>query len=214
MSVLEVLQTCPSQRKAFLLAIGGIDPMDSMLAIFDMDKCKPPLFHQLSFQVHLTLKGKGIHRTIIDEGASTCIMLASCWLALGSPTLSSLSNSLKAFDCHTFIQKGYLASFPIILHGKIVTVDVEVMDKKLDYNLLLGRSWTYAMTTIVSTIFRIIQFPLDGKIITIDQLSLCTPDYSPLPSGSVPLVAGGTDSYVSLGTGLLKTSSLMGCFPL
>lgn len=55
---------------------------------------------------------------------------------------------------------------------------------------------------------------MDGKVITIYQLSFFTPDYSPLPSGSVPLVGGGIDSYVSLGTGLLKASSLMGCFLL
>lgn len=47
-----------------------------------------------------------------------------------------------------------------------------------------------------------------------DQLSFCTPDYSQLPSGFVPLVGGVPDSYVSIGTGLLKASSLMGCFPL
>ena len=45
MSVLKVLQTCPVQRKALLLAVGSIDPPDSMLAIFDMEKCKPPLSH-------------------------------------------------------------------------------------------------------------------------------------------------------------------------
>ena len=160
------------------------------------------------------MKGKGIHRTINDEGASTCVMSASCWLALGSPTLSPPSNSLKAFDSHTFIPKGYLASFPITLVGKTVTVDVEVVDKKLDYNLLLGRSWTYAMTTVVSTVFRIILFPLDGKVITVDQLSFCTSDYSPLSNGSVPLVGGVTDSFVSISTNLLKASSLMGFFPL
>jgi len=156
MLALEVLQTCPSQWKTFISSIGDIDPTDSMLAIFNMDKCKCPLSHQLAFQVHITLKGKGIHQTIIDEGASTCVMSASFWLTLGSPTLTLSSNSLKAFDGHTFIPKGYLASFPITLAGKIVMVDIEVMDKKLDYNLLLGRSWTYAMTTIVSIVFCII----------------------------------------------------------
>ena len=89
-------------------------------------------------------------------------------------------------------------------------VDIEVVDKELDYNLLLGRNWIYAMMAVVSTVFRIILFPLDGKVVTVDQLSFCTPDYSPLPSGFVPLIRGGIDSYVSLGTGLLKASSLMG----
>lgn len=49
MSALKVLETCPAQRKAFLSAIGHIDPQDSMLAIFNMEKCKPPLSHQLAF---------------------------------------------------------------------------------------------------------------------------------------------------------------------
>ncbi len=141
-------------------------------------------------------------------------MLASCWLALGSLTLSPLSNSLKAFDSHTFVPKGYLASFPITLAGKIVTTDVEVVDKRLNYNLLLGHSWTYAMMVIVSTIFRIILLPLDGKVIKVDQLSFCTPNYSPLLNGSVPLVGGVTDIFFHIGTGQLKDSSLMGCFPL
>lgn len=96
----------------------------------------------------------------------------------------------------------------------MVTVDIEVVDHKLDYNLLLGCTWTYAMKAIMSLVFHIILFPFNGKIITVDQLSFCTPNYSPLPSSSVPLVGGVSDSYVSIGTGLLKACSLMGCFPL
>jgi len=69
------------------------------------------------------------------------------------------------------------------------------------------------MTTIISIVFRIILFPLDRKIVTVDQLSFCTPDYSLLLSGFVPLVGGVLDSYISINTGLLKGSSLMGCFP-
>ena len=48
---LGVLQTLPAQRKALLSAIGRIDPQDSMLAVFDMEKAKPRLSHQLTFQV-------------------------------------------------------------------------------------------------------------------------------------------------------------------
>ena len=123
-------------------------------------------------------KGRPIHRTVIDEGASTCVMSQACWLNLGSPTLTLPSNSLKAFDGHTFLPKGYLAIFPITLGGKMVNMDVEVIEHHLYYNLLLGRSWSYAMTAIVSSIFRLILFPLDGRIVTIDQLSFYTPDYS------------------------------------
>ena len=139
-------------------------------------------------------------------------MSQDCWLNLGSPTLTLPSNSVKAFDGHTFLPKGYLASFPITLSGKMVNVDVEVVERYLDYNLLLGRSWSYAMTAIVSSVFRIILFPLDGKIVTVDQLSFCTPDYATLPSITIPPIGGFPDSYVSIGIGLLKASSLTGFF--
>lgn len=46
-------------------------------------------------------------------------------------------------------------------------VDIEVIDRNLNYNLLLGRSWSYAMTAIISSIFWLILFPLDGKIVTV-----------------------------------------------
>jgi hypothetical protein len=32
-------------------------------------------------------------------------------------------------------------------------VEVEVVDASLDYNILLGRSWTYAMQVVVATVF-------------------------------------------------------------
>ena len=48
---------------------------------------------------------------------------------------------------------------------------MEVVDAPLDYNLLLGRSWFYAMTAVVSSVFRLIKFPHNGKIVTIDQLT-------------------------------------------
>ena len=88
MSALEVLQTCPAQRKALLSAIGGIDPQDCMLAIFDMENSKPRLSHQIAFQVQVVSKGRPIYRTVIDEGASTYVMSQYCSLNLGYPTLT------------------------------------------------------------------------------------------------------------------------------
>jgi hypothetical protein len=51
-----------------------------------------------------------------------------------------------------------------------VCVEVEVVDVPLDYNLLLGRSWTYAMQAVVATIFLLLLFPHEGRIVTIHQL--------------------------------------------
>ena len=51
MSALEVLQSCPTQRKELLKAIGAIDPTDTNLIIFDLEDHIPRLPHQLAFQI-------------------------------------------------------------------------------------------------------------------------------------------------------------------
>ena len=47
-------------------------------------------------------------------------------------------------------------------------MDVEFIDHHLEYNLLLSRSWSYSMTAIVSFVFRLILFLLDGKIVIVE----------------------------------------------
>jgi hypothetical protein len=78
MSALEVLQSCPTQRKALLKDIGGIEPTDTNLIIFDLEDHTPRLPPQLVFQIQVIVSDKSICRTIIDEGASTCVMSVSC----------------------------------------------------------------------------------------------------------------------------------------
>ena len=96
---------------------------------------------------------------MIDEGDSTCIMSIQCWKSLGSPTLIQSPTILKAFDSRGFHPFGIFQDLPIEIEGKTVNLDVEVVDAPLDYNLLLGCSWSYAMTDIVSSVFRLIKFP-------------------------------------------------------
>jgi hypothetical protein len=87
---------------------------------------------------------------------------------------------------------------------------VEVVDAPLDYNLLLGRSWSYAMTAIVSSVFRLIKFPHNGKIVTIDQLTYFSSD--PASSDSIQHVGKTTIPYKDVGVGLIKDSGLLGTF--
>lgn len=94
MSTLEVLQTCPTQRKSLLFSIGGINPADLNLITFDLENHVPRLPYQIAFLIQVVIKGKMIHWTIIDEGASTCIMYVSCWKAIGSPPLNQSTNTL------------------------------------------------------------------------------------------------------------------------
>jgi len=78
---------------------------------------------------------------------------------------------LKAFDGRTYKPCGIINNLQVELGGKTVSIDVEVVDGPLDYNILLGRPWVYAMTAIVSTYFRMIVFPHKGTITVINQLS-------------------------------------------
>ena len=112
-----------------------------------------------------------IHRTVIDEGASTYIMLVLCWKAIVSPPLNQSLNTLEAFDNRGSRPYGILTSLPLTLEGKTIEFKVEVVDTNLNYNLLLRRSWTHTTFCVVSSLFRMLRFPHEGKIVTIDQLS-------------------------------------------
>jgi len=128
-----------------LSAIDGIDSVDSDLITFDLESHIPRLPHQISFLIQVIINSKTIHRIVIDEGASTCIMSVACWKAIGSPNLSQSPTTLEAFDGRESHPYGILQHLPITLEGKTVEVEVEVVDANLTYNLLLGCSWTYAM---------------------------------------------------------------------
>jgi hypothetical protein len=99
------------------------------------------------------------------------------------------------------------------LGGKIVTVDVEVVDAPLNYNLILGRSWFYAMNFIASSVFRCVQFPHQGKIVTVDQLDFYMTNARAPSTNNIPFLGDHKITYESIGVGLLKYSSLMGTFP-
>jgi len=92
-----------------------------------------------------------------------------------------------------------------------VHVEVEIVDSNLNYNLLLDRSWTHAMRAMASSLFRVIYFPHQGKIVTIDQLSFFA---SSLLDGNVLYVKHSGAPFESVGAGLFKDSAFMGIFPL
>jgi len=97
-------------------------------------------------------------------------MSISCWKSLESPKLDMFATLLKSFDVHMFQPYGIITALLIELGGNTVSVVIEVVDAPLEYNLLLMRTWFYEMTAIVSSIFRALHFPHQGKIVMIDQL--------------------------------------------
>ena len=63
--------------------ISGIDPTDSSLLTFDLENFTPQLPHQISLVIQVGINGLNIHRAILDEGASTCVMSSAAWKAIG-----------------------------------------------------------------------------------------------------------------------------------
>jgi hypothetical protein len=91
MSVLEVIQTCPTQRKSLLSTLGAFDLVDTRLITFDIDSGEPHLPTLVAFQIT-------VHHCIIDEGASTYIMSKTVWQKLGSLDLIPSTITLRAYD--------------------------------------------------------------------------------------------------------------------
>lgn len=83
-----------------------------------------------------------------------------------------------------------------------------MVDSPIDYNLLLRRSWTHAMTAIVSTVFSVICFPHEGKIVTIDQLDLFNHDLNNFSGSSIPLIYNSKGNKMKLRVAMYP--SLMG----
>jgi hypothetical protein len=150
-----------------------------------------------------------IFRTVVDEGASTCVVSLAYWKAIGQLALSPSPTLLTTFNGHSFRPHGIIPSFLVQLGGKIMCVEVEVVDAPLNYNLLLDRSWTYAMQVVVAIVFRVLLFPHEGHIVTIDQLSFSIPDPA-LGASTVPMIDNPQPSVVNVGVSLCP--SLIGTF--
>jgi hypothetical protein len=181
------------------------------LIIFDLEYHIPRLPHQLAFQIQVIVENKKNFRTVVVEGASTCVMFVTCWKAIDSPALTESHNTLKYFNGTGFKPYGVLPSLSIELEGKAVIIEVEVFDAPLDYNLLLGRSWIDSMHTVVSSLFCVICFPDQGKLVTVDQIAFFSSDSR---TSNVPFIAKTPLGYENVSVGLLKDSSLMGTFPI
>jgi hypothetical protein len=196
-----------------LAPLGSTQTCNPGTIMLDTSDLKPRLPYHVAFQIVVAYPTKtfrwNIFCTVVDEGASTCVMSLACWKAIGQPILSLSPTLLTTFDGRSFRPHGIIHSFPMQLGGKTVCIEVEVVNASLDYNLLLGRSWTYAMQAVVSTIFRVLLFPHEGQIVTIDQLSFSKPNPS-LGASSVPMIDNPQPGIVNIAVVLCPY--LMGTF--
>ena len=67
------------------------------------------------------------------------------------------------------------------------------------------------MQVVAQIVFWIVQFPFQGKIVTIDQLDFITISAITNDANRIPLL--NTPQYKDIGVGIIKYYSLMGVFP-
>ena len=65
-------------------------------------------------------------------------MSKNVWQNLGSPELKPSDITLRAYDGRPSTLVGLYQNVPVYLAGKMVLIDIEVLDAHLDYNILLG----------------------------------------------------------------------------
>ena len=68
----------------------------------------------------------------------------------------------------------------------------------------------YSMQAVASSIFRVVCFPHNGKIVTIDQMAFKNPPVNASSKASVPKVKHSQPTTGSVGVGMYPT--LMGTF--
>jgi hypothetical protein len=194
--------------------LGAVDPADTRLITFDLDSCEPRLPAAVAIQIPVKIQNITVHRCIIDEGASTCIMSKTVWQKLGSLDLLPSAITLRAYDGRPSSPEGLFQNVPIELGGKTILIDIEVIDAQLDYNILFGCTYMYAMKVVASSVFRTIMFPHNGKIVTIDQVSHYEPNPSANLDNILPLIHSNKDAYplVEMGPGIFKDPSLLGTY--
>jgi hypothetical protein len=193
--------TLPLESKPNIVHVFLIDTESTMTGVIPPSPMEPPpsneaipfdwglligprLPSHIPFQITVQVCGRDIPQTLIDEGSSISILSSIAWQALGYPPLAPVTQNLLDFNRRTSQPLGTLPQFPITLGGKTVFIDVMVVQDPLDFSLLLGRDYVYAMKAIVSTLFHVIYFPHDERIMNVDQLSFIDPNWIASLNGS------------------------------
>jgi hypothetical protein len=194
--------------------LGAVNPADSRLITFDLDSGEPLLPALVAFQILVKIWNITVHRCIIDEGASTCIMSKGVWKNIGSPELVPSAIILRAYDGRPSSLEGLFQNVHVELGGKTILIDIEFIDAPLDYNILFQRSYLYAMKVVTSSMFRTMMFPHNGKIVTIDHITHYEPNHSANIDKILPLVYTSSDAYsvIDMGPGIFKDPSLLGAY--
>ena len=154
-------------------AVYPVPPPSNLVVSFNWDQLvNPRLPASIPFRIIVQVYRMVMAGTIIDEGSPVSILSSTAWEALGSPLLLPEMRNLIGFHREITRPLGILPNVPITLEGKTIKMGLMVVQGPLDYNLLLGRDYIYRIRAIVSSLFRVMCFPHEGRTIkVVDQFS-------------------------------------------
>ena len=163
---------------SYVFGQGGIPPTLKVphpipkVILFDWNSLVEPWIpSNIPLQINVEVSSTTICRSIVDEWAFIIILSSMAWKVVVSPPIELASSHVLEFDRSASQPLGILPQWPITLGGKTIYIDVMVVQGPLDINFLLFRDDVYAMKLVESSLFRVIHFPHNGKIMTINQLS-------------------------------------------
>ena len=118
MSTLEVLQSCPLQRKALLYSLGVNDDSSSSVIKFETIGIHHRLPYYMSLFIHVECLNMTVKCTMIDKGATVSVMSLSCWKGLGSPKFLNLLTCLLPLMVYHFGHTKLFLLLRSILEGR------------------------------------------------------------------------------------------------
>ena len=71
----------------------------------------------------------------------------------------------------------------------------------------------YSMQAIASSLFRVVCFPFNGNIITIDQTSFCNPSVNASSRTSIPIIDHSQPATESVGVGMYPSFMVTFSYP-
>ena len=81
------------------------------------------------------------------------VEMIEIFFGLTSSTLQLSTTALRTYDGHSTKAEAIFPNVPIFLVGKMVLIHRELINTQINYNLLLGCSYMYAMRTVAFTVF-------------------------------------------------------------
>ena len=120
----------------------------------------------------------------------------------------STASQLPTFDRRTCIALGIISQKPVTLGGKTILVEFMVIEDPLDFNVILGHEYGYAMQAMVSTFFHVMYFNHGEEIVSIDQLDFLDPSPSSIRDQVFPFLVPS----VSIDTTPPQVSYVAACF--